>query len=127
MVRADERTAEDRDLARQLYLICAPGRPWHALVEPVQPAGTHRCELLRARLILDHDRHAAKLLAEGGRQPVEGVEDEVLDVGVARFEGEHDRTIRREALLDGELRANPRLRCSGLRRADAHPPSAAPT
>ena len=68
-------------------------RPRHALVEPVQAVRSDRGELLRRRLVLDDDRDAPEPVAERRGQPLEGVDDHLLDVEVARIRRQHPETI----------------------------------
>ena len=74
-IRPRKRAAEERDLAGQRDVVDAEPGPWHALVEPEQPARADRHELLRGRLVLDDDRDRAEPGGEGLRQPVEDVVD----------------------------------------------------
>ena len=66
--RPDERSLEERDLARRGRVVGAPARPRHALVQPVQPVGPDARELGGRRLVLDNDRDRAELIAERVRE-----------------------------------------------------------
>jgi hypothetical protein len=72
--------SEDRDLARDRRLRRAEGGPRDALVQSQQPAGARARELVRPRLILDDDGHAAETFAELGREALEGFDHERLEV-----------------------------------------------
>ena len=73
-VRPDQRRPEDRDLARDRGAVGGPARPRHALVEAVQAARTDATPAVRGRLLLDDDRDAAELVAEGAGSALEGVD-----------------------------------------------------
>ena len=72
-VGANQRAAEDRDLARDRGRVGAERRPRHALVEAVQPGRPDARQLVRGRLVLDDDRDRAESLGErsgaDGRSP----------------------------------------------------------
>ncbi len=69
-----------RDLAGDGGGLRAVRGPRHALVQTVETARPDGRELCGRRLVLDHDRDAPELVAEGGRECLERVDHEAFEV-----------------------------------------------
>ena len=105
----EARAAIDRDPRGHEDVVGVERRPRHALVQPVQARHAHALEQLPRRPVLDRDRDGAEPLAERGGQPVDGLQDPVLERLVVDRLVHHERSVPASRAACGRA-ARPRLR-----------------